>query len=385
MALHRGGDQVAVRQNGAIKYYGGKTKPFQRRTKVQSRVVANYLLSKISVATNLLIMGHKGPDYDCIGAAVGIAQLGLLAKVPTKIVSDLSNPNFLIATRRLASSAAYADLFVTEHKALDMVRAGTLLVVVDVNNLEVIESPDVAKNVREVSGNIAIIDHHLQKTEFDFEPVVSYIDTSASSTCELVCEMLEQCEAGAGNERAQLVNDEVASVVLSGIMLDTDRFARSTTDRTLDAARYLYAKGANTERVNSFFKQKYEDYVCDQSFSCAELLQGDTVGVTWSEGTGRAADDRVAAAKAADRLLAVRGVRAAFSLVKIGDVVHISGRSDGGVNVQLIMESMGGGGHFGSAGAALPGTTLADAVEALKKAVAASFAEDATQNALRDE
>ena len=375
MALQRGGDQVAVRRDDGIRYYGGQTRPFRRRTKVQSRVVANFLLSKISEADNLLIMGHRDPDYDCIGAAVGMAQFGLFAGVPTKIISNLTDANFRIATKRLASSPLYADLFVSAHKGLDMVRPGTLLVIVDANNFGIIEAPDVASNVREVSGKIAIIDHHLQTGQYDFDPVMNYIDTSASSTCELISEMLEQSETGSENDINQLVNDEVASVMLSGIMLDTDRFARNTGARPLDAARYLYGKGANAERVNTFFNQSYEDYVCERSFSGCMLLQGNTVGITWSEGTGRGADDRVAAAKEADRLLAVRGVSASFALVAVGGAVHISGRSDGSINVQLILERMGGGGRFDSAGAALSDTTVEHAIGELEKAVAAHFAE----------
>ena len=375
MALQRGGDQVAVRRHDGIRYYGGQTRPFRRRTKVQSRVVANFLLSKISESDNLLIMGHKNPDFDCIGSCIGVAQLGLFAGVPTKIISNLSDPNFRIATKRLAGSAVYADMFISAHKGLDLVRPGTLLIIADANNFDIIEAPDVAKNVREVSGRIAIIDHHMQAGEYDFEPVMNYIDASASSTCELVSEMLEQSETGSENDIRQLVNDEVASVMLSGIMLDTGSFTRNTGTRTLDAARYLYGKGANAERVNSFFNQSYEDYMRERSFSGCKLLHKDTVGVTWSEGTGMAADDRVAAAKEADRLLTVRGVCASFALVRAGDAIHISGRSDGTVNVQLVLEAMGGGGRFDSAGAKVSNATMEQAIDRLQEAVAAYFAE----------
>jgi len=385
MALQRGGDQVAVRRLDGIRYHGGDTPPFRRRTKVQSRVVANFLLSKISEADNVLIMGHSGPDFDCIGAAVGMAQFGLFAGVPTKIISNLSNTNFRIATRRLASSPVYADMFVSAHKGMDLVRPGTLLLVVDVNNFNNVEDAALAKNVQEVSGKIAIIDHHLQSGEYDFEPVINYIDGSASSTCELVSEMLEQSETGSENDIHQLINDEVASVMLSGIMLDTDRFARNTGTRTLDAARYLYGKGANAERVNTFFNQSYEDYLCEHSFADCVLMQGDSVGITWSEGTGRGTADRIAAAKEADRLLAVRGVGASFALVVVDGVVHISGRSDGSINVQKIMEKMGGGGRFDSAGARLENVQLTAAIAALKNAVASFFADpDADEKENKD-
>ena len=383
MALQRGGDQVAVRRQDGIRYYGGQTRPFRRRTKVQSRVVANFLLSKISESDNLLIMGHRNPDYDCIGSAIGVAQLGLFAGVPTKIISNLSDANFRIATKRLVTSSAYADMFISAHKGLDLIRPGTLLVICDANNFGIIESSEVAANVREVSGRIAIIDHHSQTGEYGFEPVMNYIDPSASSTCELVTEMLEQIDTGAENDIRQVISDEVASVMLSGIMLDTVGFTRNTGARTLDAARYLYGKGANAERVNTFFNQSYEDYVRERSFSGCKLLQNNTVGLTWSEGTAQSADDRIAAAKEADRLLSVRGVRASFALIKIEDAVHISGRSDGSINVQLILERLGGGGRFDSAGAALGKTTLEQAVENLQAAVADHFAE--LENAKRND
>ena len=375
MALQRGGDQVAVRRRDGIRYYGGQTRPSQRRSRVQSRVVANYLLTKISVADNLLIMGHRNPDFDSIGACVGIAQLGLLAGIPTKIIMDLDNANFRIATERLAASHAYSDIFISGHKGLDLIRSGTLLIIVDANNFRIIESPEVADSVRQVSGKIAIIDHHRQAGEYDFEPVVNYIDPSASSASELVAEMLEHSETGNESENNKLVSDEVASVMLSGIMLDTNGFTRNTGSRTLDAARYLYGKGANAEYVHSFFNQDYADYVCERSFSGCSLMQNNTVGLTWSQGTGRGADDRVAAAKEADRLLNVKGVCASFALVVVDNVVHVSGRSDGSVNVQLILEKLGGGGRFDSAGTALSDVSLDKAVEDLRAAIRAYFAE----------
>ncbi|MBE6594895.1 MAG: hypothetical protein E7644_03755 [Ruminococcaceae bacterium] len=375
MALQRGGDQVAVRRKDGIRYYGGQTRPPQRRNKVQSRVVANYLLTKISESDNLLVMGHKNPDFDSIGAAIGVAQLGLLAGVPTKIIMDLDSANFRVATERLTATSLYKDMFISGHKGLDLIRSNTLLIITDANNFRIIESEEVASNVRQVSGRIAIIDHHRQTGEYDFEPVVNYIDPSASSASELVTEMLEQSEIGYEGAESKLVTDEVASVILSGIMLDTNGFTRNTGSRTLDAARFLYGKGANAEYVHSFFNQDYADYVCERSFSGCVLVQDNTVGLTWSRGTGRGADDRVAAAKEADRLLSVKGVSASFALVVVDNVVHISGRSDGTINVQLILERMGGGGRFDSAGTALADVSLEKAVEDLKDAIRAYFTE----------
>lgn len=375
MALQRGGDQVAVRRKDGIRYYGGETRPFRKRNRVQSRVIANFLLSKITEADNLLIMGHRNPDFDSIGACIGLAQFGLFANVPTKIVADLNHTNFLTVTQRLMSSPTYANMFISGSKAMDLVRPGTLLIIADANNFKIIESSDLARSVREVSGKIAIVDHHSKTGEYDFDPVIDHIDSSASSTCELVSEMLEQCETGSENDIGHILGDEVASIMLSGIMLDTVGFTRNTGTRTMDAARYLYGKGANAEHVQTFFNQNYEDYVCERSFAGCRFLQNNSVGITWSHGTGRGADDRTAAAKESDRLLAVRGVAASFALVQIDDIIHISGRSDGSVNVQLILEKLGGGGRFDSAGAALKDTTLELAIDDLETAVAAYFAE----------
>ena len=376
MALQRGGDQVAVRRRDGIRYYGGQTRPFQRRTKVQSRVVANYLLTKISEADNLLIMGHKNPDFDSVGSCIGLAQLGLLAGVPTNIIMDLNNANFKVATERLLATDEYRDMFITGHKGLDKIKPGTLLIISDANNFKIIEAPDVAENIKQVSGKIAIVDHHRQTGEYDFEPVINYIDPSASSASELVTEMLEHSDTGSEAENSKLVNDEVASVILSGIVLDTNNFSRNTGSRTLDAARYLFGKGANAEYVHSFFNENYADYVCERSFSGGMLIPDNTVGLTWSEGTGRGPDDRVAAAKEADKLLNVKGVHASFALVKVGDAVHISGRSDGTVNVQLILERLGGGGRFDTAGAALQNITSEQARADLIAAIDAQLAED---------
>ena len=294
---------------------------------------------------------------------------------------DLNNQNFKIATERLMSSRTAGDLFITGHKGLDLIRPGTLLIICDANNFEIIEAPDVASNVRQVSGKIAIIDHHRQTGEYDFTPLINHIDPSASSASELVTEILEQTDMGTESEDSKLLSNEIASVILSGIVLDTGNFTKNTGSRTLDAARYLYSKGASAERVHSFFDEDFGDYMRERSFSGCSLLQNGAVGLTWSQGTGNASDDRVAASKEADRLLNIKGIHASFALIAVGDAVHISGRSDGEINVQLILERLGGGGRFDSAGAAVQGATLENAIADLTTAVNDYFAELAENNA----
>ena len=371
MALQRGGDQVAVRRKNGIQYYGGENRPTPRRTKIQSRVVANYLLHKIGESENVLIMGHKNPDFDSIGACIGMAQLGLFVGVPTRIIIDPDNPNLKTVTERLSHTRTYGDMFISGHDGLNLIRPTTLLIIVDANNFEIIEAKDVAANVRTVSGRIAIIDHHLQTGEYNFEPVLNYIDTTASSACELITEMLEQADS----ENTKLVSDTVANALLAGIMLDTANFTRNTGNRTLDAARYLLDKGASSDQVTKFFAGSYTDYVCERSFFGCSLMQNNTVGLTWSNGTGSAEDDRTAAAKEADKLLGVKGVHASFALIVIGEKVHISARSDGTINVQKIAESLGGGGRFDTAGVAMSGKTLNEALKDLRAAITEFFKE----------
>ena len=373
MALQRGGDQVAVRRKSGIQYYGGQNRPTPRRTKVQSRVVANYLLHKISESENVLIMGHKNPDFDSIGACIGMAQMSLFAGVPTHIIIDSDNPNLKTATERLIRSRIYSDMFISGHEGMDLIRPTTLLILVDVNNFFHLEDESIAKNVLSVSGRIAIIDHHLQTKEYNFEPVLNYIDTTASSACELVTEMLEQTDLDI--ENTKLVSDTVANAILAGIMLDTVNFTRNTGNRTLDAARYLFDKGARSDQISKFFTGNYVDYVCERSFFACSLMQNGTVGLTWSNGTGHPSDDRIAAAKEADKLLSIKGVHASFALVVVEGAVHISARSDGMVNVQQIAERLGGGGRFDTAGVSMKDTSLEKAIADLRKAIGDHFRE----------
>lgn len=359
MALQRGGDQAAVKTETGIECFGGRTKTVQKKTRVRARVIAGKLCGLIAKSSRVLIMGHKNPDFDSVGACVGVARLCMFCGVECKIIVDKTNPNFCVCTEKLLSLPEYSGMFIDRASAVDLLSPSTLLIIVDANNFSIIEAPEIAANAK----TIYIIDHHRQTTELP-DTVVNppYIDPAASSACELVAEILEQClPVGA-------IESEEANVMISGIMVDTKNFTRTTSTRTFGAALYLRGEGANTEITRTFFNEDFSDYIAEAKFGADVKIYRDRIAITKSDGTDSSAD-RVAAAKSADRLLTIRGVDASFALVQIGDVINISARSNGKINVQLILEKLNGGGHFDVAGAQLDGSSMEKAAKMLKEAI----------------
>ena len=250
-------------------------------------------------------------------------------------------------------------MFIDGAAALDLLTPSTLLIIVDANNFRIIEAPEVASNAK----SIYVIDHHRQTDEMPDSVLPSpYIDPAASSSCELVAEILEQCLS---NDNLQ---KEEANVMLSGIMVDTKNFTRTTTPRTFGAALYLRGEGANPEIARTFFNEDFCDYLAEAKFGGDVVTYKNRIAITKSDGTGSPAD-RVAAAKAADKLLSVRGIDASFALVDINGSICISARSNGKINVQLILEKLNGGGHFDSAGAQVGNSTMYEATTLLKNAI----------------
>ncbi len=350
LALQRGGGQVVLKTEEGTEYFGGRTKSQQKRTGRQSRIIASQLCSMISNASNVLVMGHSNPDFDSIGACVGIAALCMHLGVDVKIVIDTSSENFKSSTARLRQFSDYKHIFVNGVVGLEECSFSTLLVIVDANNFAILEAPEIASN----SFKTVVIDHHIKKQEFEEAPLLQYIDPTASSASELVSEMLE-FSLPAGKLRK-----EEANILMSGIMVDTNNFTRTVGTRTFAAALYLRGSGASTEYARTFFEEAFDDYRAESLFGSGAKLHRNQIAITAIEGTG-SSNDRIAAAKAADKLLSVKNVNAAFALIKLGTTVFISARSNGSINVQLILERIGGGGHFDVAGAALADTELKDA------------------------
>ncbi len=362
MALQRGGDQVVLKTEKGNDFFGGKIKSQQKRTGGHARVIAAKLCSMIASSPNVLVMGHSNPDFDSIGACVGIAALCKFIGVDAKIITDTESENFRACTDRLCGLSDYRNMFVDGVDGLAQSSFGTLLIIVDANNFSILEAPEIANN----SFKTVVIDHHIKKEEFANEPQLSYIDPSASSASELISEILEQ------SLPAGTLRKEEANLLMAGIMVDTKNFTRTVGTRTFAAALYLRSAGASTEYARTFFEEAFEDYHTEAQFGSEAKIYRDRIAITSLEGSG-SGGDRVAAAKAADKLLTVRSVHAAFALIRIGETVHISARSDGSINVQLILEKIGGGGHFDVAGAALAQSELEDAEKMLKEAIDAYF------------
>ncbi len=366
IALQRGGDQVAIKKADGVTFFGGRVKTIQSNTSIISRVNSNQLCSLIAQAGNVIIMAHRNPDFDAIGACIGAARLAMCAvgksKTEVHVVMNRECEDFRICAEHLGNHAIYDELFVDAHNALDLVRSDSLLIIVDVNNVNIVEAPDVVKNV----ANIAIIDHHRQFEVFDFAPVLSYIHPTASSASELIAEMIEQ------SPYSDELRKEEATLLLAGIMLDTKNFTHSTGAQTFSAVHYLYEKGAHTNVTRLFFYETLDEMITASDFGSRTRIYRGRVAITWLNTDNTRAEkinERVAAAKAADRLLTVRGIDASFALVSIGNSVSISARSGDAINVQIIMEKLGGGGHFDMAGAQIKDTSLTYACELLKGAI----------------
>ena len=364
-ALQRGGDQVAVKTEEDVLFFGGKTKGVQKKSGSFARVFATQLSSYIASAGNVLIMGHANPDFDAIGACVGIARLCMFCGLNPKIIMNTLSKNFKACTEKLLMIEDYKNVFISPEAGLDMIQSDTLLIIVDANNFNILESPDIAHNV----SNFIVIDHHRKVAEFEIEPLLALIDPSASSASEMITGILEQC----------LPNDalykEEANLLLSGIMVDTKNFVKTTGTKTFSAAMYLRGVGANSEIAETYFHEDFDDFMSEAKFNTNITMYLDRIAITESDGSDPDFD-RVAASKAADKLLTVRGVDASFALVTINDRIHISARSNGKINVQLILEKMGGGGHFDSAAAAISGTDMKAVLYRLKDAIDAYFEEE---------
>lgn len=364
-ALQRGGDQVAVKAEDDILFFGGRTKGVQKKSGSFARVFATQLTSYISNASNVLIMGHANPDFDAIGACIGAARLCMFCGLKPKIIMNTAHQNFKACTEKLLLLEEYKNMFVSAEAGLDMINSDTLLIIVDANNFNILESIDVANNV----SNFVVIDHHRKVAEFENEPLLSLIDPSASSASELITGLLEQCLA------SDSMYKEEANVLLAGIMVDTKNFTKTTGTKTFSAAMYLRGVGANSEVAGAFFHEDFDSFLSEAKFNSNVTMYLDRIAITESDGNDPSFD-RVAAAKAADRLLTVRGVDASFALVSIDDKIHVSARSNGSINVQLILEKMGGGGHFDSAAAAISNNDMKNVLYLLKNAIDSYFAEN---------
>ena len=358
MALSRGGDQVVYKSADGIAYYGGKTKSVYKKANIRSRTFANQLLALIGRADNVLIMGHRYGDFDSFGASIGIARIASLCGVKANIAVDLRDRNLRPCIELLQKVDLFEQTFVDNAEGLDLLGPDTFVVLVDHSAVGRAQFSDIAMK----AGKIAVVDHHRKTEALSDKVVLSYIEPSASSASEIVAEMLE-CTVSSRN-----LSKYEADLLLAGILLDTKQFTRNTGTRTFGAAQYLRGAGADPTDVYNLFKTSPEELSKEARFHTSIVVYRDNIALSSCDGE---TDEsfRIIASKAADKMLTLRDVDAAFALVKIGGQIHISGRSSGTVNVQLILERLGGGGHFDVAGAQVQSESILKVLDELKGSI----------------
>ncbi len=355
MALSRGGDQAVVKDRMNFEFYGGRAKATEKRTKVKSRVMANALGDLMDDTEHVYIMGHQYADMDTLGAAAGICAVARKRGKTARIVLDTENNSVGPMLRKIRQLPEYKDVFIGGNEAFLRVQPDTLLVVVDTNRPASVES----EPLLESCNRVAVIDHHRRGSSYIEKMALNYHEPYASSASELVTELLQYLL-----EPGDLLKTE-AEALLAGIVLDTKNFTNRTGGRTFEAAAYLRRAGADTQDVQRMFQSDLESMIARYAIIRQAVLYREDLAVAAINETC----ERVTAAKAADELLTLSGVQASFVFYPKDDGVYISARSLGEVNVQVIVEALGGGGNSTSAGGQLPDVTVEDVRRKLKEAI----------------
>jgi c-di-AMP phosphodiesterase-like protein len=354
LALGRGGDQVVVKTNDDIKFFGGNTKEIEKRTKVKARVIARALSELIYESSKVYIIGHKNPDMDCFGSAVGLAsvvkQLGRTCNII--LSNDINAIDYFL--NKLNKESKYDDLFISMEEARNNLDSQTLVIIVDVHNKSYIaDLPLVEKAQRKV-----IIDHHRRSPDMIEHDMLNYIEVYASSTSEMVTEIIQYMV-----DKPNLTRTE-AEGLLAGIFMDTKGFSFKTGVRTFDAASFLKSLGADPIEIKKMFTDDLDDYLLiAETIKSAEVSDGTAIAVTPKN------IDTVIIAKAADELLNISGISVSFVLGEINNDIYISGRSVGDINVQVVLEALGGGGHMNIAGVKISNMTIEEVIVELKEAM----------------
>ena len=343
MALSRGGDQAVVRNQVDFAFYGGRTKATEKRTKVKSRVMANAFRELIADAGEVYIMGHSFADMDAVGAAAGICCVARKRGKQARIVIDREHTAAETLIARLDALPEYSDVFLTPAEAFLQMRADTLLVVVDTNRPDMVENPQLLESC----NRVAVIDHHRRAATYIENAAFNFHEPYASSASELVTELLQYLV-----EPTDLLREE-AGALLAGIVLDTKHFTQRTGGRTFEAAAFLRRSGADTAEVQRLFQGDLKDMVTKYDIIRRAEMYRSNIAVSVVEEPGV---DRVAAAQAADDLLTLKGVQASFVVYAAEGAVLMSARSLGEINVQVILEALGGGGNSTTAGARIEDT-----------------------------
>ncbi|MBZ4662546.1 MAG: phosphoesterase RecJ domain protein [Caloramator sp.] len=361
LALGRGGDQAVVKDGDRLSFYGGKTKEVEKRTRVRARVIAHAISDLIEQTDEVVIMGHEVPDIDCFGASLGMYRGVKLCGKDAYIVLNTVNSSIEKMMEKVIKSGQYNGVFIKNEIAVQKVMAGALLIIVDVHRRSLLECPELV----DYAKNIVIIDHHRKSADFIENTTMSYIEPYASSTCELVTEILQYLK-----EKPQIEQLELQAL-MAGIYMDTKNFSFKTGVRTFEAAGFLKKNGADIIEVKKLFMDDLETYR-ERTKLVANAEINDKIAIAVYDGTVK---NHLVIPQAADELLTLEGVEASFVLAKVDNEVIISGRSLGNINVQLILENLGGGGHMTIAGAQLNNVDIEDAKKLLLESIKKYFKE----------
>ncbi|GAB0280516.1 DHH family phosphoesterase [Staphylococcus pseudintermedius] len=361
LALGRGGDQVAIKNmNGNVRFYGGKTDPMEKRTRVRARVISHALKDILLEGDKVIVMGHKRPDLDAIGAAIGVTRFAMMNNLEAYIVLNESDidPTLRRVMDEIDEKPELKERFVTSDDAWNMMTSRTTLVVVDTHKPEMV----IDENILNKANRKVVIDHHRRGESFISSPLLVYMEPYASSTAELVTELLEY------QPTEQRLTRLESTVMYAGIIVDTRNFTLRTGSRTFDAASYLRAHGADTILTQHFLKDDIGTYINRSELIRTVKLQEN--GIAIAHGPDDKIYHPVTVAQAADELLSLDGVEAAYVVARREEnLIGMSARSLGEFNVQLTMEALGGGGHLTNAATQLEGVTVEAAIEKLQQAI----------------
>lgn len=357
LALSRGGDQVLMKDNDKFFFFGGNSKEVGPNNRVRARVKAYALTELIEEASEVLVMGHKNADLDSLGAALGVHFIATALQKNCKIVLNRVSTSIDALYESIIEEDKYEDAFINDAEAVKLVTPRTLLIVVDTHIPSICESPGLLDMVK----NIVIFDHHRKSTEAIEGAVLTYHEPFASSACELITEMFLYI-----NRNIKL-NSIISDALLAGITVDTKNFVLRTGTKTFEAAAYLKRNGADTVRVRSFFKSSMDLYMLKANTVANSEIFNENMAL--SVLNSKTENPMLLAAQAADELLSISDIEASFVLCKVGDYICVSARSLESINVQVIMEKLGGGGHKSVAAAQIESDNVNEVINLLKQAI----------------
>lgn len=357
LALSRGGDQVIIKDAEHYQFFGGHSKEIGKNSRVRARVKAYALTELIDEASNVIIMGHKNIDLDCLGAAIGVYSIVSGLEKNCNIVLNNVTSSVSGLYDRLIQDEKYENAFISCEQALKLVNRRTLLIIVDTYKASICECPELIEKCKKV----VVFDHHRKGVEYIDKAVLTYHEPSCSSTCELITEMLMYI-----NKNINIKSVE-ADAILSGIIVDTKNFSFKTGIKTFEAAAFLKKKGADTIRVKTLFKNTLEEY--NAKANIIKNVEIEENGIAISVLEEDVENPVLVVAQASDELLGITGIKASFVLSENNNWVYISARSFGDINVQIIMEMLGGGGHQSISATQIPNISIKDAKIVLKNAI----------------